>query len=86
MKVIRASFIPTAGHGYLMVPRQDVHVVGFEPSPYSTSDATNYFLEEDCDAGAFIAEAQREGFTVEISEARQDSVMDDYIDYVFENA
>ena len=54
-------FISDSAHGWLEVPTVDVAAAGVTPSRYSYIDATNgmTYLEEDCDATAYIAHAKR---------------------------
>lgn len=47
------TFISDPGHGWLKVPLADLPT-GFEPSFYSFKDKHYAYLEEDCDAGAFL--------------------------------
>ena len=52
-------FISDSAHGWLEVPTVDVAAAGVTPSRYSYIDATNgmTYLEEDCDATAYITHA-----------------------------
>jgi len=54
-------FISDSAHGWLEVPTVDVAAAGVTPSRYSYIDATNgmTYLEEDCDATAYITHAKR---------------------------
>ena len=49
-------FIGTAGHGYLVVLKGSEYesVVKATTRDYSYESDTAYFLEEDCEAGAFL--------------------------------
>jgi|JRYL01.1.fsa_nt_gb hypothetical protein len=46
--------IVDGGHSWLKVPKAEVVAVGLQPSTYSYQDTEHYYLEEDCDAVAFI--------------------------------
>ena len=46
------TFFTDPGHGWLCVPLAEL--AGFEPSEYSYQDATYAYLEEDCDAPAWV--------------------------------
>jgi hypothetical protein len=46
------EFISDPGHGWLKVPLTDLN--GFKPSQYSFKDGEYAYLEEDCDAHAFL--------------------------------
>ena len=51
------KFLITQGHGYLIVPIQEVRNAikqGLKISPYSALKNNNAYLEEDCDAPAFM--------------------------------
>jgi len=43
-----------SGHGWLEVPKKEVEALGVKLSRYSYQDADNFYLEEDCDLGAFL--------------------------------
>jgi hypothetical protein len=47
-------WIVDPGHGWLRVPREQVEACGVEVSSYSFIDHAFYYLEEDCDALAFL--------------------------------
>lgn len=47
-------FIITAGHGYLVVRKDDMYADRVKPSQYSFEGKYAYYLEEDCEAGQFI--------------------------------
>ena len=54
-------FISDSAHGWLEVPTVDVAAAGVIPSRYSYIDGHSglTYLEEDCDATAYIAHAKR---------------------------
>jgi hypothetical protein len=47
-------FITTAGHGYLVVPRNDANALHIKPLEYGYIGKLAYYLEEDCEAPEFI--------------------------------
>jgi len=47
-------FYSDPGHGWLCVPASVVRRLGVKPSRYSYAKAGIVYLEEDCDAPAFI--------------------------------
>ena len=52
------KFISTSGHGYLSITPNQLRVAmrkGFEPTSYSMFSKSQVLLEEDCDAGAYMA-------------------------------
>ena len=42
------------GHGWLQVPHADIAALGVEITPYSYQKGAYAYLEEDCDAPAFM--------------------------------
>jgi len=49
------QFIYTAGHGYLVVPREDQHFrEAFNICSYGFKGVHAVYLEEDCEYGAFL--------------------------------
>jgi len=47
--------IITAGHGYLVVPKTDVYAsIAHNIAKYGYNGTLAYYLEEDCEAPAFI--------------------------------
>jgi hypothetical protein len=49
------DFIITAGHGYLVVPKSDKNArIAAQIVDYGYEGKLAYYLEEDCEAGAFI--------------------------------
>ena len=50
------NFIPTSGHGYLVVPKDDkFYPVAKEIAGYGYSGKLAVYLEEDCEAPKFIS-------------------------------
>lgn len=57
------------GHGWVEVPKallRTLNITGI--SRYSYMDDFNAYLEEDCDAGLFLATLKDRGFDVELVE------------------
>lgn len=50
------TFISTPSHGYLMVSEKDYNASGYKASKYSYYGNGFIYLEEDCDAPAFLRE------------------------------
>lgn len=50
----KLRFISDPGHGWLVVPIDDVHESGIEVSNFSYMDMEFYYLEEDCDATKYL--------------------------------
>ena len=52
----KLRFITDSGHGWLEVPTADVTKAGVMPSKYSyiNADTSMTYLEEDCDATAYL--------------------------------
>lgn len=50
----RFYFYSDPGHAWMKVPRKLVEKLGVEVSSYSYQRGDDLYLEEDCDAGAFI--------------------------------
>ena len=60
--------ISTPSHGYLRVPEADYRMSGYKSSAYSYRANGYIYLEEDCDAPAFIrATADKSGAQPEIT-------------------
>jgi hypothetical protein len=58
MDLSRIFWITDPGHGWLVVPMEDVHTAGCAEQitaySYQSRDGQTAYLEEDCDAGTFI--------------------------------
>lgn len=48
------DFITTAGHGYLVIPRNDINILNCETPNYGYIGKLAYYLEEDCEAPDFL--------------------------------
>ena len=58
---LKMEFVNDPGHGWLIVSRKQLDLVGLEPKDFSSYsyqnsevNPTHFALEEDCDAGRFI--------------------------------
>ena len=62
----KLTFHTDPGHGWLEVPRDDLDTldIAHRISRYSYERADRVYLEEDCDAAAYMQAAQRAGWTV----------------------
>lgn len=68
-KTINTTHIDTGGHGYLSVSKKDIIDLGIMPSLFSTFSGqtiSRVYLEEDCDATAFLEAAKAQGVEVKI--------------------
>lgn len=61
---LNLNFFTDPGHGWLEVPHTIVRELGLTPTPYSYRNAEFAYLEEDCDAHAFMEAAKARGFEV----------------------
>lgn len=68
MNTVVYAFILDPGHGWLQVPECDVEASGVEVSEYSPRVRGWVFLEEDCDAPAFVEACEAKGFAVRWNE------------------
>jgi len=79
MNTKRLEWISTPSHGYLKVLRMDLN--GFNPSTYSRSNASFYYLEEDCDAGEYLAHVFGESWYLDDTHSDiVSTITDDHID------
>lgn len=71
---MKYTFHTDAGHGWLEVPRAEVRRLNIEGviSGYSYQRGDLLFLEEDCDACAFVQAKKTLGETVEFVERYTD--------------
>lgn len=70
------TFYTDPGHGWLEVPHYLMQELKVIPTPYSYKNYKFSYLEEDCDASAFMEAAKAAGYTVHIkhvNEPRGDS-------------
>lgn len=75
IKKMKLVFHTDPGHGWLRVPRNKMKLL---PLPelekishysYQTHTGSNFYLEEDMDAGIFLNWAKSEGYEIEIKES-----------------
>ena len=62
------KFFTDPGHGWLEVTRDEINRLGVVPSRYSYMREDLVYLEEDCDASAFIRAKKELGEKVETTE------------------
>lgn len=70
------NFYTDPAHGWLEVSKQLIRALHLQPSAYSYHRDEMAYLEEDCDAYAFMEAAKAKGITVSIqshNEPRNDS-------------
>ena len=67
---MQLTYLQDPGHGWLIVPASLVRDLGVKPSAYSYIDSASGFayLEEDCDAGAFMHALRASGVQPVINE------------------
>ena len=65
----KLTFHADPSHGWLEVPVLDIMALGIIPSQYSHIKGDRVYLEEDCDATAYLESAKANGWTVNITEA-----------------
>jgi len=65
----KLTFHADPSHGWLEVPVLDIMALGIIPSEYSYIKGDKVFLEEDCDANAYLERAKSAGWTINITEA-----------------
>jgi len=65
-KTLELTFYTDPGHGWLKVRKADVDALGVRVSGYSyiSPKGSYLYLEEDCDAPAFLRAAEGAGWTV----------------------
>jgi hypothetical protein len=73
MAVMKKVFHSDNGHGWLAVKLSELKMLGIENkiSSYSYVKGKTAYLEEDCDASAFIRAAEARGITVEVRSGPQ---------------
>lgn len=69
------TYLQDPGHGWLIVPAALVRSLGVRPSPYSYHDRASdmAYLEEDCDAGAFMRALKATGVEPQIIDHHTDA-------------
>jgi len=76
----KLTFHADPSHGWLEVPATDIHALHIIPSEYSYRHGDKVFLEEDCDATAYLESARDAGWIINITEkyTNTDSVVRSY--------
>jgi len=69
---MKLKYIQDPGHGWIAAPLELIREWGVTPSRYSYRDAVTGYLEEDCDAGLFLAAAAARGVSVTLDEHHTD--------------
>jgi hypothetical protein len=71
---MRITYLQDPGHGWLIVPAALVRSLGVHPSDYSYHDRASdmAYLEEDCDAAAFMHALKDSGVEPQIVEHHTD--------------
>jgi len=62
------DYFQDPSHGWIAAPLSLLRNWAFFPSRYSYQDASFAYLEEDCDAARFMAEAAARGVAVTLTE------------------
>ncbi|CAB4122771.1 hypothetical protein UFOVP33_50 [uncultured Caudovirales phage] len=65
-KTVTLNFYTDPGHGWLEVEKTLIRALHLQPSTYSYQRDDMAYLEEDCDAYAFMEAAKAKGITVSI--------------------
>ena len=60
------NFYTDPGHGWLEVSKTLIRALGVKPSAYSYQRDDMAYLEEDCDAYAFMEAAKAKGIQIQI--------------------
>lgn len=58
------TYFQDPGHGWIQVPLAEIRDLGLMPSHYSYTDGRYVYLEEDCDAPAWIKAREAAGCPV----------------------
>lgn len=72
MNALKLEYYQDPGHGWVAVPLTLLEAWSFRPSRYSYRDGSVGYLEEDCDAAAFMRDAKARGVEVELVERYTD--------------
>tara|TARA_B110000977_G_C10738670_1_gene362101 strand:+ start:181 stop:456 length:276 start_codon:yes stop_codon:yes gene_type:complete len=73
MAIVTKVMHSDPGHAWLAVKLSEIKMLGIETSisSYSYVKGKTAYLEEDCDAGKFIAAMQTKGIEVNVKEGAQ---------------
>ena len=69
----KLTFHADPAHGWLEVPATDIHALHIIPTHYSYIHGDKAFLEEDCDANAYLERAKSAGWMINITEKYTDT-------------
>jgi hypothetical protein len=69
----KLTFHADPSHGWLEIPATDVHALHLTPSEYSYINGDKAYLEEDCDANAYLERAKSAGWVINITEKYTDT-------------
>ena len=65
---IMLEYVQDPGHGWIAAYASHVRALGVTPTPYSYQDGETVYLEEDCDAPAYLRALTRAGIPYNIRE------------------
>lgn len=66
--MLTLNYIQDPGHGWVGAPLDQVRDLGLAPTPYSYQDGATVWLEEDCDAPAYLRALTRAGIAYRLAE------------------
>lgn len=66
--MLTLDYIQDPGHGWIGAPLDQIQSLGLTPTPYSYQDGATVWLEEDCDAPAYLRALTRAGIQYSINE------------------
>lgn len=66
--MLTLDYIQDPGHGWISAPIEQINALGLNPTPYSYRDGETVYLEEDCDAPAYLRALTRAGIAYSIRE------------------
>jgi len=69
----KLTFHADPSHGWLEIPAIDVHALHLTPTHYSYIKGDKVYLEEDCDATAYLERAKSAGWKINITEKYTDT-------------
>lgn len=67
-ETITLDYIQDPSHGWIAAPLAQINALGVTPTPYSYRDGDTVYLEEDCDAPAYLRALTRAGIQYSIRE------------------
>lgn len=67
-ETILLEYVQDPGHGWVAAQAEQVRALGVTPTPYSYQDGETVYLEEDCDAPAYLRALTRAGIAYSIRE------------------